>query len=200
MYARCNAETELISVFLSSFFHTECLNCTSFNDMNARINAIESKVKKVFWVLCVTEWVSKRLYFTDVFVVPDQTVRRGTPVSADDQQSTRGLDGQRGGRGQAHSPRPAVTRCLHVTKTSFLTLSVWRFSNQELIKGVVGNFIHPTIYWSVKNTLSLLTDSESNPKVQHTPHSHLRPTTQLCSFVACWTSIRPPTETRLDGW
>lgn len=30
-----------------SFCLTECLNCTSFTDMNSRINAIESKVKRI---------------------------------------------------------------------------------------------------------------------------------------------------------
>lgn len=30
-----------------SLFHTECMNCTSFTDMNSRINAVESKVKKI---------------------------------------------------------------------------------------------------------------------------------------------------------
>lgn len=32
---------------LTVFLLTECLNCTSFTDMNSRINAIESKVKKI---------------------------------------------------------------------------------------------------------------------------------------------------------
>lgn len=115
----CNVGPKLILVS----FLTECMNCTTFTDMNSRINAIETKVKRIrlqptnnlIWSVCAQITSYKAL-------VPDQGVRRGRFIPAESQRFTRRLNRQWGGRTPTHAYWTANLPAARYTsrKTCFL--------------------------------------------------------------------------------